>query len=83
MLKALLVSALLSQSRFGGVNMNWKKLCKAILFPHIAIMLFLLPLATALLVYSMVFLGTDSIVSIISYVLAFYTLTIWVLKVMK
>lgn len=61
--------------------MNWKKLCKAILFPHIAIMLILLPLATALLVYSMVFLGTDSIVSIISYVLAFYTLTIWVLKV--
>lgn len=61
--------------------MNLKKIGKALLFPHIAIMLILLPVATVFLVYSMVFLGTESIISIISYVLAFYTLTVWCLKV--
>lgn len=44
-------------------------------------MLILLPVATAFLVYSMVFQGTESIVAIISYVLAFYTLTVWCLKI--
>lgn len=61
--------------------MNWKKVGKTILFPHIAIMIILLPIATVFLVYSLVFMGPDSITSIISYVLAFYTLTVWVLKV--
>ena len=60
--------------------MDWKKIGKAILFPHIAIMLILLPIATVFLVYSMVFLGTQSIPAIVSYVLAFYTLTVWTLK---
>lgn len=60
--------------------MNWLKLGKALLFPHIAIMLVLLPLATVLLVYSMVFLGTTSPVAIASYVIAFYTLTVWCLR---
>ena len=57
--------------------MNWKKLGKALLFPHIAIMVILIPIATIFLVYSMVFLGTESVVTIISYVLAAYTLTVW------
>lgn len=57
--------------------MNWKKFGKALLFPHIAIMVTLLPVATVFLVYSMVFLGVDSAVSISSYVLAAYTLTVW------
>jgi len=61
--------------------MNWKKLGKALLFPHIAIMIILLPIATVFLVYSMVFLGTESITAIISYVLAFYTLTVWCFKI--
>ncbi len=54
-----------------------KKLCKALLFPHIAIMLLLVPIATVCLVYSMVVLGTESILSILSYVLSAYTLTVW------
>ncbi len=61
--------------------MNWKKIGKVILFPHIAILLILLPVSVALLVCSMVFMGTSSIISIASYVLSFYTLTVWCMKI--
>lgn len=61
--------------------MDFKKIGKALLFPHIAIMIILLPIATVFLVYSLVFMGTDSIIAIVSYVLAFYTLVVWTLKV--
>ncbi len=61
--------------------MVWKKLGKALLFPHIAVMITLIPVVTVFLVYSMVFLGTESVVAIISYVLAAYTLTIWCFKI--
>ncbi|MBQ4103675.1 MAG: hypothetical protein IJC90_04345 [Clostridia bacterium] len=61
--------------------MNWKRLGKALLFPHIAIMLILIPVATVLLIYGMAFAGTESVVAIISYVLSAYTLTIWCLKI--
>ena len=61
--------------------MDWKKIGKALLFPHIAIMIILIPIATVFLVYSMVFLGTESVAAIISYVLAAYTLTIWCFKI--
>ena len=60
--------------------MEWKKLGKALLFPHTAIMILLVPIATVLLVGSMVFVGTESVVAYISYVLAAYTLTIWCFK---
>lgn len=61
--------------------MNWKKLAKALLFPHVAIMILLIPLATVLLVGSMVFIGTESVIAYISYVLATYTLTVWCFKI--
>ena len=61
--------------------MDWKKLGKALLFPHIAIMIILVPIATVFLVYSMVFLGTESVAAIISYVLSAYTLTVWCFKI--
>ncbi len=61
--------------------MDWKKLGKAILFPHIAIMIVLVPVATILLVGSMVFVGTESAIAYISYVLAAYTLTIWCFRI--
>ena len=57
--------------------MDFKKLGKALLFPHIAIMILLLPTATVMLVGSMVFVGTESTVAIISYIIAAYTLTVW------
>jgi len=53
---------------------------KALLFPHIAIMICLVPISVALLVYSMIFCGTASIAAICSYVLAAYTLTVWCFK---
>lgn len=61
--------------------MDLKKLGKALLFPHIAIMIILVPVATVLLVGSMVFIGTESVIAYISYVLAAYTLTIWCFKI--
>ena len=61
--------------------MNWKRIGKALLFPHMAIMLILLPIATVFLVYSMVFLGTESVVAILSYVLSAYTLTVWCFRI--
>ncbi len=61
--------------------MNWKKILKTLIFPHIAIMIILIPIATVFLVYSMVFLGTESVVAILSYVLSAYTLTIWCFKI--
>ena len=61
--------------------MDWKKLGKALLFPHIAIMILLVPIATVLLVGSMVFVGTESVIAIISYVLAAYTLMVWCFKI--
>lgn len=61
--------------------MDWKKIAKAFLFPHIAVMILLVPIATALLVISMVFVGTESVIAYISYPLAAYTLTIWCMKI--
>ena len=61
--------------------MDWKKLGKALLFPHIAIMILLVPIATVLLVGSMVFVGTESVIAYISYVRAAYTLTVWCFKI--
>ena len=61
--------------------MDWKKFGRALLFPHMAVLLVLLPVATILLVYSMVFAGEDSAIAYISYVLAAYTLTIWCVRV--
>lgn len=61
--------------------MDFKKIGKALLFPHIAIMIILIPISTVFLVYSMVFMGTESAVAIVSYVLAAYTLTVWCFKI--
>ncbi len=61
--------------------MDWKKIGKALLFSHIAIMMLLVPIATVLLVGSMVFIGTESPIAIVSYVIAAYTLTVWCFKI--
>ena len=61
--------------------MDPKKLGRALLFPHIAIMMILVPIATVFLVYSMVFCGTGSAIAIVSYVLAAYTLTVWCFRI--
>ena len=63
--------------------MDWEKIGKVLLFPHLAIMILLVPIATVLLVGSMVFIGTESPIAYISYVLAAYTLTVWCFKIPK
>lgn len=57
--------------------MKGKKIGKALLFPHMAVLLLLLPLSSALLVYAMMTRPETDPLRIASYVLAFYTLTIW------
>lgn len=61
--------------------MNWKKIGRALLFPHMAIMIILIPISVVFLVFSMVFLGTESPAAIASYVLSAYTLTVWCFKI--
>ena len=61
--------------------MDWKKLGKALLFPHVALMIILLPIATLLLVFSMVVIGTESAIAYVSYVLSAYTLTVWCIRI--
>ena len=61
--------------------MNWKRLGKALLFPHIAVLVTLIPISAVLLVGSMVFIGVESPIAIISYVIAAYTLTVWCFKI--
>ena len=53
-----------------------KKLGKALLFPHVAIIIMLVPLAAALLVYSFVVLGEEHPLSYVCYMVAMYTLTV-------
>ena len=61
--------------------MNWKNVGLTLLFPHIAIMITLLPVATVFLVFSMVYIEVESVPAYCSYVLAAYTLTIWCLRI--
>ncbi len=60
-----------------------KRIAKVLLYPHIVIMILLLPIATVFLVYSLMFLESASVIAIISYVLSFYTLTVWCMKIPK
>ena len=56
--------------------MNWKKFGNFLLFPHIAIIILLLPLSITFLVFSLIYFDSSSVVAIISYLLAFYVLLI-------
>lgn len=63
--------------------MNFKKIGQALLFPHIAVLIVLTPVSAAVLIYALIYMSSDSLVSILSYVLAFYILLVWLLKVPK
>lgn len=56
--------------------MSWKKFGKLLLFPHIAILILLIPISVAFLVFSLLYLEETHIVSLISYLLALYVLLI-------
>ena len=55
-------------------KIDWKKIGLNLLYPHIAVIICLLPISIAFLVLSLIYLGTESILSILSYMLAFYVL---------
>ncbi len=61
--------------------MFWRKLGMALLFPHMAILLPLTPVAIASLSCAMVFVGNESAMAIGAYVLAAYILTAWCFRV--
>lgn len=61
--------------------MFWRKLGKALLFPHVAVIILFLPLSIAFLVFSLLYLSATSIVSIISYVFATYMLTVLCVRI--
>lgn len=61
--------------------MDWKKIGKALLFPHIAILILLPVPVFGLMIWAMIVLGNDHPLTIASYVLAFYTLTVWSVRI--
>ena len=63
--------------------MDWKKFWKAIIFPHLAVIILFLPFSISLLVFSLIYLKPTAIVSIISYLLAFYMLIVLCFRIPK
>lgn len=61
--------------------MNLNKLLHHLIFPHMLFMCMLLPISVAFLIYSLSSLSSHSIAAIASYLLAFYTLTAWCMRV--
>jgi len=57
-------------------KINWKKLLHNLLYPHIAVIVCLLPISVAFLVFSLLFLGSTSIIAIASYMLSLYVLVV-------
>jgi hypothetical protein len=59
----------------------WKKIGKALLFPHIAVMIVLLPIGTAALLCAFLIFGSEHPVSYAAYMIAFYTLCVWCIHI--
>jgi len=57
------------------------KKIKKIIYPHIVILLSFVPISFSLLIYSLIYLGTNSIISYISYILSFYSLLIFCFRI--
>lgn len=58
------------------MKLDWKKIGLNLLYPHLAVIICLLPISVAFLILSLVYLGTESIFAIVSYLLAFYVLLV-------
>lgn len=58
------------------MKLNWEKFGLYLLYPHLAVIICLLPISIAFLVYSLIYLGTESMIAIMSYLLAFYVLLV-------
>lgn len=61
--------------------MDLKRLCNALIYPKLTVALLITPPILIFLVLSMVYLGTESVISIISYVLSAYVLTVWCFRI--
>ncbi len=61
--------------------MDLKKVLRCLLLPHVSILILLLPVGTVFLVYSLLSLEETDPVRIASYVLAFYMLIVWCIRV--
>lgn len=55
---------------------TWKKIGKALLFPPTVIVILLVPIAAVFLIYSALYLNVNDVLTIVSYVISFYTLMI-------
>ena len=53
-----------------------KRIGLKLLYPHVIIIAILFPISIALMICAMIFLGSESVLSIISYVLSAYSLTV-------
>ncbi len=60
---------------------KYKAIGKALLFPPLAVLVLLLPVATIFLVYAMLFLDSGNPFAIASYVVATYTLTVFCFRI--
>lgn len=63
------------------MRMRWKKIGKALLFPHIALLLLLLPLSTAAVIYALTNPEANAIFVYGSYALSAYTLTVFCARI--
>lgn len=63
--------------------MDPKKIGKALLFPHVAILMILLPISIGGMLWTMMKLGSDHPVTIVFYALSFYTLTLYCVRIPK
>lgn len=61
--------------------MDWKKIGKNLIYPHLAIIIMFLPISIAFLAYCLIFLDSTSIISILSYLMAFYMLMVLCFRV--
>ncbi len=61
--------------------MMWKKICKALLFPHIAVLILLLPVSIVALIESMTHPDGNVIFNYATYALSAYTLTVWCVRI--
>lgn len=57
-------------------KIDWKKFGLSLLYPHLAVIICLLPVSIVFLTLSLIYLGTESIIAIISYLLSFYVLLV-------
>lgn len=61
---------------------DWKKLGRALLFPHMAIMILLLPLAAGSLIYTFAFMeDQENAIAYGSYAVSAYALTVWCFRI--